>query len=68
MAYEYVPWPAWRYGPNGERAIFQRAEDVPAGWEDTPAKFASPQVAPPDAEPTDAQASPRPRGRPRKVT
>ena len=65
MVYEYVPWPAWRYGPNGERAIFQRAEDVPAGWEDTPAKFAAAAVVADDAAPADA---PRPRGRPRKVT
>jgi hypothetical protein len=25
-------WPSWRYGPNGESAIFQKEGDVPYGW------------------------------------
>lgn len=25
-------WPSWRYGPNGEKAIFKAPEDVPFGW------------------------------------
>ena len=25
-------WPGWRYGPDGEGAIFNRQEDVPEGW------------------------------------
>lgn len=25
-------WPGWRYGPNGESAIFQCEADVPEGW------------------------------------
>lgn len=25
-------WPSWRYGPNGEKGIFECAEDVPVGW------------------------------------
>ncbi len=25
-------WPAWFNGPDGEAAIFHKAEDVPAGW------------------------------------
>lgn len=25
-------WPSWRYGPDGESAIFKCAEDVPIGW------------------------------------
>lgn len=25
-------WPSWRYGPNGESAIFKCIEDVPPGW------------------------------------
>lgn len=33
-------WPAWFYGPKGESGIFDRKEDVPKGWADTPAKFA----------------------------
>lgn len=29
-------WPSWRYGPNGEAQVFERSEDVPLGWTDTP--------------------------------
>lgn len=25
-------WPSWRYGPNGEGAIFQSEAEVPLGW------------------------------------
>jgi len=40
-------WPAWRYGPDGESAIFDCAEDVPADW------YSTPQMAfnPPEPEP-----------------
>jgi len=40
-------WPAWRYGPNGESAIFESAEEVPNGW------YSTPQLAfnPPEPEP-----------------
>jgi hypothetical protein len=34
-----ILWPSWRYGPNGEAQIFEKAEDVPKGWEDHPSKF-----------------------------
>lgn len=27
-----IVWPSWRYGPNGESAIFQSAAEVPSGW------------------------------------
>ena len=33
-----VYWPSWRYGPGGQAAIFECAEDVPKGWEDHPSK------------------------------
>lgn len=29
---EPLRWPAWRYGPNGEAAIFQSEASVPYGW------------------------------------
>ena len=29
-------WPAWRYGPDGQYAIFAQPEDVPDGWTKTP--------------------------------
>lgn len=27
-----VYWPSWRYGPGGQSAVFEKAEDVPVGW------------------------------------
>jgi hypothetical protein len=38
MTYQHVEWPSWRYGPNGEARIFESADDVPAGWTDSPGK------------------------------
>lgn len=32
--YEYQSWPAWFYGPEGKKAVFNSAEDVPDGWVD----------------------------------
>ena len=29
-------WPSWRYGPNGEKAIFQSEAEVPHGWAKKP--------------------------------
>lgn len=29
-------WPSWRYGPNGQSAIFKCEEDVPPGWTKKP--------------------------------
>ena len=31
-------WPAWFYGPKGESGVYEKREDVPAGWEDHPSK------------------------------
>lgn len=31
-------FPAHYYGPNGENRVFDRKEDVPAGWHDHPSK------------------------------
>jgi hypothetical protein len=31
-------FPAWYYGPEGQQQVFQRAEDVPEGWQDHPSK------------------------------
>ncbi|CAO3447861.1 hypothetical protein [Azospirillum argentinense] len=45
-------WPAWFYGPRGEVGIFDRKEDVPKGWADSPAKF---KTTPAPAEPTGDQ-------------
>jgi hypothetical protein len=35
-------WPAWRYGPDGAKAIFNSAEEVPEGWADSPKKVKAP--------------------------
>lgn len=32
-------FPSYYYGPNGEGQIFEKKEDVPSGWKDTPASF-----------------------------
>lgn len=32
-------FPSWYYGPNGESQIFNSVEEVPEGWQDSPAKF-----------------------------
>jgi hypothetical protein len=34
--YVHVAWPSWRYGPNGEKQIFQGPDEVPEGWRDSP--------------------------------
>lgn len=39
--YEYQAWPAWWFGPNGQRQIFNSAEEVPEGWVDSPEKVGS---------------------------
>jgi len=40
-------WPSWRYGPNGESAIFEKESDVPYGW----VKKAGLKFVPPEAPP-----------------
>lgn len=35
-------WPSWRYGPNGESAIFHRQEDVPQDWTRKPGEQPDP--------------------------
>ena len=27
-----IEWPAWRFSPDGESQLFEKAEDVPEGW------------------------------------
>jgi hypothetical protein len=36
-------FPAWFYGPNGQRQLFQADTDVPAGWHDHPSKVITPE-------------------------
>lgn len=47
-----VCWPSWYYGPNGEKAIFERAEDVPEGWFDHEDKHADTGKEPPKSKET----------------
>jgi hypothetical protein len=56
-------WPSWRFGPNGERAVFRSAEDVPPGWSDSPAWVAD---APAYVTPVLVEPVKRRPGRPRK--
>lgn len=58
--YTYQAWPAWFYGPDGESAVFDRAEDVPDGWTDNPNSL-------PEAFQVDPPAEPARRGRPPKA-
>ena len=44
MSIDPKKWPAWRYGPNSESDIFEKPEDVPQGWADSPAAFAQRKV------------------------
>lgn len=48
-------FPTWAYGPNGKSGIFERAEDIPAGWTDHPSKVKA--AAPAATKPT-APAAP----------
>jgi len=42
-----VEWPAWRWSPDGEKALFERPEDVPEGWTaKPPVLFNQPEVKP----------------------
>lgn len=49
-------WPSWRYGPNGESAIFNSEPEVPVGWTkkpgDTPDEIYVPRATP---EPVDRE-------------
>lgn len=51
-------WPSCRYGPNDLCAIFEREEDVPAGWEDHPSKVGAFNGADPAAFDHDADGQP----------
>lgn len=51
-------WPAWFYGPDGESRVFDRKDDVPPGWADSPPNkdeepTAEDQKPPEKAEPGD---------------
>lgn len=54
MAKKKVYWPSWRYGPGGQSAIFQKAEDVPEGWVSHPS-----EVEETDAKPTPPKSNRR---------
>jgi len=54
-------FPAWRYGPDGGAAIFDKADDVPAGWVDHPDKVKEPKAGKP-ADPFDHDDDGKPGG------
>jgi hypothetical protein len=35
---DFPKWPSWRFGPNGQSAVFESEADVPNGWVDHPSK------------------------------
>lgn len=37
---DHTTFPAYFYGPEGQSAIFDSAEEVPSGWADHPSAFA----------------------------
>jgi hypothetical protein len=40
-------WPAWRFGPDGDKALFEKPEDVPDGWTKKPGQiFEAPEAKP----------------------
>lgn len=43
-------WPGWRYGPDGEAAIFQCEADVPLGWTRKPGEQPEPFTPKPAPE------------------
>lgn len=55
--------PAWFYGPNGQKGVFDNEADVPKGWVDHPNKVKTEKPAE-----TKAPAAPAPKkaGRPAK--
>ena len=45
-------FPSFRYGPDGQSAVFQSAKDVPSGWHDHPSKVkGAPDPSKVEAEP-----------------
>lgn len=43
-------FPSWFYGPDGQAAVFDDADSVPAGWQDHPSKV---KAKPAKAKPSD---------------
>lgn len=39
-------WPSFRYSPDGEAKVFNAANEVPEGWEDSPDAFKKAKDAP----------------------
>lgn len=58
---EEQTFPAWFYGPDGEAAVFDSADDVPKGWADHPGN-AKAAVAEPKADPFDHDEDGKPGG------
>lgn len=48
---EKVEWPAWRFGPDDQSAVFASEDEVPGGWADHPSRVGE---------------APKKRGRPKK--
>lgn len=60
-----MTFPSWRYGPDGEAAIFDDEDDVPAGWVDHPSKVkGGDKAAYVEADPLDHDGDGSPGGSP----
>jgi len=58
---KFPSWPAWRYGPNGESAIFQHEAEVPKDWVDSPAKVGKAPVKTETKSPAVSQKATQPK-------
>lgn len=54
-------FPSWRYGPDGQAAVFDSAEDVPAGWCEHPSEVKAAKAEAP-ADPFDHDGDGKPGG------
>lgn len=53
MTDESSQWPAWFYGPDGAKEVFNNEDEVPAGWQDHPSKVGGEKRAKKDEQVTD---------------
>lgn len=49
--YMHQAWPSWRYGPNGQSAVFNGPDEVPEGWGEIPPGTSTVEDEPVDEAP-----------------
>ena len=55
-------WPAWRFGPDGQSAIFNEESEVPYGWMKSPGEVFVPPPLPPVLNQEELEAALRAKG------